>query len=163
MPGQVQVERYALPLFYAMGKSREKAVELVARRLARQDIVAGPDSVTGVFLIDESVLYRLVESPTVMMEQLDRVLAMSDLPNVTVQIAQSTASLAGTFGAFEIASGDDVIDTMLIWAVQDQATNDSGLVREAIMIFEMIRGHALNVEQSRAILMEARAQWQSQQ
>ena len=44
-----------------------------------------------------------------------------------------------------------------------ETTNDSALVREAIMIFEMIRGRALNVEESRAVLMEARAQWESQQ
>jgi hypothetical protein len=52
---------------------------------------------------------------------------------------------------------------MLIWAVQDQTTTDSALVREAIMIFELIRGRALNVEESRAVIAEARKQWKSQQ
>ena len=163
VPGLLQAEEYALPLFFAMGKSREKAAELLARRLARQDILTGPDPVTGVFLIEESVLYRLVESSAVMVKQLDRILAASELPNVTIQIVRGAASLAGMFGALEIASGDEIPDTMLIWAVQDQTTNDSGLVREAIMIFEMIRGRALNVEESRAVLMEARAQCESQQ
>jgi hypothetical protein len=45
---------------------------------------------------------------------------------------------------------------MLIYAVDDQTTTNSVLVREAIMIFELIRGRALNVEESRAAMMKAR-------
>ena len=73
------------------------------------------------------------------------------------------ASLAGMFGQFDIASGDEIPDTMRVSAVQDQTINDSALVREAIMIFELIRGRALNVEESRAAMIEVRQQWKSQQ
>jgi transcriptional regulator with XRE-family HTH domain len=163
IPGLLQVGEYALPLFRVMGKSREKAAELLDIRLSRQDILTSPDPLTGVFVVDESVLYRLVESPDVMVKQLDRMLALSEQPNVTIQIVRGAASLAGMFGAFELANGDGAPDTMLIWAVQDQTTSDSALVREAIMIFELIRGRALNVQESRAALMEARQQWASQQ
>jgi hypothetical protein len=162
IPGLLQVADYALPLFRAMGKTKEKSGDLLTLRLSRQDILTSPDPVTGVFLIDESVLYRLVESPTVMVKQIDRLLALSELPNVTIQIVRGETSLAGMFGAFEIANGDERPDMMLIWAVQDQTTSDSTLVREAIMIFELIRGRALNVEESRAVLMEARQHWESQ-
>jgi transcriptional regulator with XRE-family HTH domain len=163
VPGLFQIDDYALPLFYAMGKTSEKAAELLALRLSRQDILSGSDPVTGVFLIDESVLHRLVGSREVMVTQLDRMLAVSELPNVTIQIVPEAASLAGMFGAFDIASGEEASDTMLIWTVRDQMTDDSALVRDAIMIFELIRGRALNVEESRAVLMEARQRWSSQQ
>lgn len=163
VPGLLQVADYAMPLFFAVGKTKDKAIELLALRLSRQDVITGPDPATGVFLIDESVLYRLVESPTVMVKQIDQMLALSGLPNVTIQIVREAASLAGMFGQFDIVSGADIADTMLIWAVQDQTTDDSALVREAIMIFELIRGRALNVEESRTVLMEARQQWASQQ
>jgi transcriptional regulator with XRE-family HTH domain len=163
VPGLLQVPEYALPLFYSMGKTKEKAAELLKLRLSRQDILTGPDPVTGVFIIDESVLFRLVGSPTLMVKQLDRMLALSTLPNVTIQVVRGAASLAGMFGAFDIASGDEIPDTMRIDAVQDQTTSDSALVREAIMIFELIRGRALNVEESHTVTMEARQQWKSQQ
>lgn len=163
VPGLLQVEEYALPLFFAMGKTKAKSAELLDLRLSRQDIIATPDPVTGVFLIDESVLYRLVGSPAVMVKQIDRLLALAEQPNVTIQIVHGATSLAGMFGQFDIVSGADNPDTMLMWAVQDQTTNDGALVREAIMIFEMIRGRARNVEESRAVLMEAKAQWESQQ
>jgi transcriptional regulator with XRE-family HTH domain len=163
LPGLFQVDDYALPLFRAMGKTEEKAAELLALRLSRQDVLTGPEPVTGVFLIDESVLHRPVGSPEVMVQQLDRLLSASGLPNVTVQIVPATASLAGLFGQFDVVTGEDIPDTMRISAVLDQATDDSALVREAVMIFELIRGRALNVEESRAVLMEARQRWSSQQ
>jgi hypothetical protein len=98
-----------------------------------------------------------------MVKQLDHMLEASELSSVTIQIVRGAASLAGMFGAFDIVSGGEIPDTMRIGAVQDQTTNDSALVREAIMIFELIRGRALNVEESRTVIMEARAQWESQQ
>ncbi len=99
VPGLLQVKEYALPLFRATGKNKETATELLERRLGRQDILTGPDPVTGVFLIEESVLYRLVESAATMMKQLDHMLAVSELPNVTIQIVRGGASLAGMTGA----------------------------------------------------------------
>jgi transcriptional regulator with XRE-family HTH domain len=162
VPGLLQVEGYALPLFLSMGKTKDKATESLGRRLDRQDVLAGPDPVTGVFLLDESVLYKLVGSPATMVKQLDRILTASELPSVTIQIVPGAASLSGMFGAFEIASGRDIPDTMLIWAVRDQTTDDDALVREAIMVFELIRGRALNVEESRADVMKARQHWSSQ-
>jgi Domain of unknown function (DUF5753) len=161
--GLLQVAAYALPLFYSMGKPKEKAAELLHLRLSRQDILTGPEPVTGVFVIDESVLYRVVGSPAVMVKQLDQILALSEQPNVTIQIVRGAASLAGMFGQFDVVSGADIPDTMLIYAVKDQTTDDSALVREAIMIFELIRGRALNVEESRAFVMEARTQWETRQ
>jgi transcriptional regulator with XRE-family HTH domain len=163
VPGLLQVKEYTLPLFHALGKTNEKTTELLALRLGRQDILTAPDPVTGVFLIEESVLHRLVDSPEAMVEQLDHMLAVSELPNVTIQVVRGASSLAGMFGAFEIASGDEIPDTMLMWTVQDQTTTESALVREAIMIFELIRGRALNVEESRAAMIEVRQQWKSQQ
>jgi hypothetical protein len=146
VPGLLQDREYALRLFLAAGKTSDEAAELCKPRLARQDIFVGPDRVTGVFLLDESVLYREVESPAVMVRQLDHMLKLLELPNVTVQIVRGSASLAGMFGAFEIAGGEEIPDTMLTWAVRDQTTNDNGQIREAILIFELIRGRALNVE-----------------
>jgi hypothetical protein len=78
MPGPQQVDDHAVTLFYAIGKTKEKATELLARRLGRREILSRPDPVTGVFLNDESVLHRLVGSAEVMVRQLDRVLAASE-------------------------------------------------------------------------------------
>jgi hypothetical protein len=47
--------------------------------------------------------------------------------------------------------------------VEDQTMEDPTLARKALILFEKIRGHALNVGDSRAVLMEARDHWKSQQ
>jgi len=43
VPGLLQVEEYALPLFFAMGKTKAKSAELLALRLSRQDILSDQD------------------------------------------------------------------------------------------------------------------------
>jgi hypothetical protein len=48
-------------------------------------------------------------------------------------------------------------------AVEDQTRQDPALTRTAAILFEKIRSNALNVEDSRAGLMEAREHWNSQQ
>ena len=50
-----------------------------------------------------------------------------------------------------------------MWAVEDQTTEERKLTRKAAILFEKIRGHALNVGDSRVILREARDQWNGQQ
>jgi hypothetical protein len=44
-------------------------------------------------------------------------------------------------------------------AVEDQTTDSAELVRQAVLVFEEIRGHALNVEDSRAAIQEAIERW----
>jgi transcriptional regulator with XRE-family HTH domain len=163
IPGLLQVEEYAMPLFLAMGKSREKATDLLTVRLGRREILAGPDPVTLVVLLEESVLYQLVDTPRTMVKQMTRLLEVSEAPNLTIQVVRGAASLAGLFGAFDLGTGPSIPDTMRTEAVQDQTTDNGTLVREASMIFELIRGRALNAEESRAVIMKAREQWESQQ
>jgi hypothetical protein len=112
-------------------------------------------------LIDEGVLHRPVASASAMADQLDHLLAMSRRRNVTVQVARAKDSLAGMFGAFDLASGPELADTMRMSAVADQTTDSAKLVREAAVAFELVRGRALDTESSRAVIMEAMEQWKS--
>jgi hypothetical protein len=48
-------------------------------------------------------------------------------------------------------------------AVEDQTTEDAAVVRRVAALFEEIRGYALNVQDSRALIMEAIERWKSQQ
>jgi hypothetical protein len=65
-------------------------------------------------------------------------------------------------GAFEVASGDEIPDTLLMLTMEAQASQDRALTRKAIEVFEEIRGYALNVEDSRALIVEAIERWKSQ-
>ena len=162
IPGTLQTPEYALPLFEAMGIDEEEAAARVASRLQRQEILDGPHAVTMVVLLDETVLHRLVGSPAVMVGQLELLLTRSNRRNLSIQLARGTGGLAGMFGPFHIASGPEMPDTMAMSAVADQTTDNSDLIREASVIFELIRGRALDTENSRAVIVEAIERWKNQ-
>lgn len=162
VPGLLQTAEYALTVLLAGGIDEEEARARLATRLQRQEILDGPRAVTIVVLLDEAVLHRLVGSPEIMAGQLEHLLAMSKRRNVMIQVVRGAGGLAGMFGSFDIASGSGVPDTMRMSAVADQTTENLDLIREATVVFELIRGRALDAESSRAVIMEAIERWKNQ-
>ncbi len=61
-------------------------------------------------VIHESVLNREVGSPETMCLQLEHLLAMSELPNVIVQVVKGGKYFFGLEGPFYIATGDAIAD-----------------------------------------------------
>ena len=114
-------------------------------------------------VIYEPVLHRRVGTPEIMAAQLEDLLEVSRHPNVVIQVVQEHGYLPGLRGQFEIASGLDIPDTLVMYNVEDQTQDDPSLVSKAAALFERIRGHALTIEESRAIIREAQQQWRSQQ
>jgi hypothetical protein len=97
-----------------------------------------------------------------MTRQLDHLVALSKRRNITIQIVRGPASLLGMAGAFDIASGADFPDTMRRSALTDQITDNREQVRQAAEVFEHVRGFGLNVDESRAAIMEAAEWWKSE-
>jgi DNA-binding XRE family transcriptional regulator len=163
IPGLLQVREYALAMFLAAGLDEDAAAEKVDARLGRQAVLDGPDAahVTAVFY--ESVLYRQVGPPQTMVAQLERLLELSRRPNVVIQVIRDTGYFPGLEGAFQIASGPDIPDTLVMVTVEDQPTADEAVVRRVARLFENIRGYALSAEESRALIVEAITQWKSRQ
>lgn len=163
VPGLVQVEEYAQEMYDLPGIDRDWAAETVAFRMQRQAILSGDDPVQVSIVLDESVLYMLMGTPAIMVKQLDRLLATSMLPNVTIQIARGKGAYWGLSGPFQIASAHGKPDTLLMSAFEDVTSGDPALTRKAAILFEKIRANALNVEDSRGAMTEARDHWESQQ
>jgi hypothetical protein len=163
VPGLLQVREYARAMFLAAGLDEDAAAEKVEARLDRQGILDGPDAahVTAVFY--EPVLYRQVGTPEVMAAQLERLLELSHRGNVVIQVIRDTGYFPGLEGAFQIASGPDIPDTLVMVTVEDQPTADEAVVRRVARLFENIRSYALSAEDSRALIVEAITQWKSRQ
>jgi hypothetical protein len=159
----LQVEEYAQAMYDLPGMDADKAAETVAFRMERQAILSGEDPVQVSIVLHQSVFYLLMGTPAVMVKQLDRLLEASVMPNVTIQIARGKGAYWGLAGAFEIACAHGKPDTVVMQAVEDQTREDHALTRQAAIMFEKIRSNALNVEDSRAVMMEAREHWNSQQ
>lgn len=101
VPGLLQTERYARAFL--------DDDEAVKARLARQSILTrdDPPPVVLTVLLSETVLSFMVDSPEVMHEQLTHLLALSELPNITIQIVRNNGQPAAAGGAFVVATMED--------------------------------------------------------
>jgi hypothetical protein len=163
LPGLLQTYDYAHAMFVKGGLEEEEAAEKATVRIQRQTILDGPDATQVTAIIYEPVLHSLVGTPEIMVEQLTRILELTRRPNVVIQVVRDTGYFPGRRGQFEIASGPKIADTMVTLGVEDQTMDDPVIVGKAAALFERIRGYALTIEESRALIQEALQRWQSQQ
>jgi Domain of unknown function (DUF5753) len=163
MPGLLQTLAYARAMFTMVGLNEDQAAAKATRRVKRRDIVGPPSSTRLTALLYEPLLNRLVGTPEIMIEELDHLLEMSQLPNVVLQVIPEAEYFVGCEGQFEIASGRGIPDTLNMITVEDQTVITPALVDKAIATFEEVRGYALNVTESRALIQEALQRWKTQQ
>jgi transcriptional regulator with XRE-family HTH domain len=163
LPGLLQTYEYAHAMFALSGVDEDAAAEKATARIQRQSILDGPDATHVTAIIYEPVLYSIVGTAEVMARQLTRILEMSRRPNLVIQVVRDTGYFPGRRGQFEIASGPKVTDTMVLWGVEDQTMDDPVQVGKAAALFERIRGYALTIEESRALIQEALERWKSRQ
>ncbi|MFI9120012.1 helix-turn-helix domain-containing protein [Streptomyces bikiniensis] len=109
VPGLLQTAEYARAILRsgAVGggsdAAREEDAERhVALRMERQSLLLREDAPKFWVIMDETVFRRPVgDGPEVMRDQLDRLLEASELPNVTLQIAEfASGHHPGTYGPF---------------------------------------------------------------
>jgi transcriptional regulator with XRE-family HTH domain len=163
IPGLLQIRDYALAMYDLPGIDQDEAAATVDFYMNRQSIIHGREAPQVLVVLDESVLYRLIGTPEIMVRQVARLLEMMEWPNVTIQVARGAGAYWGLSGCFSIASHEGAPDTLNMWAVEDQIHEDHALARKSLIIFEKLRGYALNIGDSRAVMMEAREHWNSQQ
>ncbi|MFJ8667252.1 helix-turn-helix transcriptional regulator [Streptomyces sp. NPDC093600] len=105
VPGLLQTEGYARAILRGGavgGGSAEETERHVALRMERQSLLTRDDAPKFWVIMDETVFRRPVgDGPRVMRDQLDRLLEVSELPNVTLQIAEfASGHHPGTYGPF---------------------------------------------------------------
>jgi transcriptional regulator with XRE-family HTH domain len=112
VPGLLQVEDYARNVIL-VGHQAESADEIDRRvqlRMTRQKMLTEPGAPQFWAVIDEAALSRPFGSPHVMRDQLEHLLEMSELPNVTVQVLPfrlgSHAAAGGAFTILRFAESD---------------------------------------------------------
>ncbi len=88
MPGLLQTPDYARAIVRAQIPKREPDVveQRVQGRMTRQQLLHSANAPDFEAVVDESVLHRVVGSPAVMQAQLERLLELSGLPNVTLRV-----------------------------------------------------------------------------
>jgi hypothetical protein len=162
-PGILQTPAYARELFAAMGVNDDQVSDYVEARLNRQAILDRPEPPSIVVVLDELALHRLIGTPDIMRDQLERVIDLSRRPNIHIHILPTrTGANAGLGGPIHLATCIGSPEVLLVGAlIEDQVSVDPALVRRASATFDAVRGDALNSADSRNVMMEALERWTS--
>ena len=105
VPGLLQTREYARAVTLLGHEDLEDVERRVELRLRRQEVLTAPGAPTLWAVIDEAALRRSLNGP-----ELDHLLAMNELPNVSVQIAPLSfgghAAAGGPFSILRFAEPD---------------------------------------------------------
>jgi transcriptional regulator with XRE-family HTH domain len=113
IPGLLQTEAYARAIYeiHQPPLSREKVDEHVQARLARQEILTRDEPPNVCFVLDEAMFRRWPRGPGLVRPQLEHILDVSRLPNVSVQVIPfdhgQHVGLFGLMTLLSFADGDD--------------------------------------------------------
>jgi transcriptional regulator with XRE-family HTH domain len=106
VPGLFQTPAYAKAVIRAAEPepSDAEVARRIELRMARQDVLTRqPDPPTVWCVLDESVLHRPAGAPQVLLEQLEHLVKLTDLPTLTIQVLPLEAGVhAGIEGTFMI-------------------------------------------------------------
>lgn len=105
VPGLIQTEEYARAAV-AHGHPRSNGTAtidtMVELRMRRQRILEGTHPPRLWMVVDESVLHRTLGAPMVLKRQIDRLLEVTDLPHISLQVIPFSRSGYVAEGAFSI-------------------------------------------------------------
>ena len=154
VPGLLQSAEYAFAMIRA-ARSSDTPFEIDRRvhvRMARQSLLTQDDPIDLWVVLDEAVLSRPVGGDEVMRDQLVRLIAAAELPNVTLQVLPFAAGAhAAMDGTFAILDFPEVEDPDVVYA--ENATGGlflekSDELKKYGSIFDTIRATALTPEES---------------
>lgn len=119
IPGILQTEEYAravLQVFYDEKSAAERLTAMVDLRTRRRGLLTRENAPHFSFVLDESVVSRVVGSPAVMSQQFHHLANLAKLPNVTIQVVPFTAGLdPGMKGPFEVVQFADTPDENIVF------------------------------------------------
>ncbi|MFE4278910.1 DUF5753 domain-containing protein [Streptomyces goshikiensis] len=165
VPGLAHTSEYARGIIRAtaMNESVEAKVDaLVEVRLARQAVLTRDTNPVKLWaIIAEGALRTRTADPSIMDEQLGRLLSLGNRPNVNIQVLRSDAALhVGQLGSFSLMSFGhpdlDVVHTEnLTAALYVEEPEQVATYREAAV---RLRAAAESVEKSAELIKEIRNQ-----
>ncbi|MFF9041132.1 helix-turn-helix domain-containing protein [Streptomyces sp. NPDC014892] len=159
VPGLLQSRPYAEAIIRG-ALPETSATEIDKRvevRIRRQDRVTTDTNPLRLWtVLDEAALRRVVGSRSVMREQLEHLIELSQVPHVTVQVLPfEVGAHPGINGQYAILEFVDAADSSVVYI--EGVTSDLYLekphdVQKYTVMYEHLRAQALNVEQSRQFI-----------
>ncbi|MFD3476581.1 helix-turn-helix domain-containing protein [Streptomyces sp. NPDC058695] len=166
VPGLLQTEDYARGVLRsgAVGRALAEDPDVVERhvalRMQRQELITREEAPRLWMVMDETALRRPVGGPGVMRGQIDRLLEVTELANVTLQIAEFAAGPhPGTYGPFVLFRfamselPDMVYSEYLTGAVYLDARPE---VATHLEVMDRMAAHAATAHRTKDILRDLR-------
>lgn len=164
VPGLLQTRGYAEALIDgAMPETPATDIEKrVQVRLRRQQRIHGEDEKSAPLrlwaVLDEATLRRQVGGRDVMIEQLEQLVEVSQLPHVTVQVMPfDMGAHPGVSGQYAILEFPDASDSSVVYiegVTSDLYLEKSNDVQRYSVMYEHLRAQALNVDQTRQFISD---------
>jgi transcriptional regulator with XRE-family HTH domain len=151
--GLFQTPEYAHEVL-KLGKTCEAAEQLVSARMERQEILDREDAPHVFAIFDEGAIRRPIGNSEVMKRQLQHLIDLAELPNVTIQIVPTAkGAYPGLPGAFTILAFQDAPDAVRVEGhVGGQLVDHPVVVRKYGVRFDLIRASAMSAEDSLGLL-----------
>lgn len=161
VPGLLQTRSYTEAVQHAseMRVSAEEVERLVDLRMKRQEILTRAEPPHLWAILDESVIRRVVGSPDVMREQLDRLLHANESPDITLQVLPfAKGAHSAAMGSFVILGGaepslDVVYVDIHVGSILMEKDGELERYRRA---FDYLRAQALDMASSSALIERVR-------
>jgi hypothetical protein len=164
LSGLLQTEEFALAILRTFpGATREQIEQRLSARMSRKAVLTRdkPPAPMVWFLVDEAALRRCTGSAPVMVEQVDHLLALAELPNVTIQVVPNVGH-AGLTGGFAIAEKAKGSAAYIETALGGQVFEDAQAVRTLSVRFDALRTEALRGTESLRLIEEVAREWRRQ-
>lgn len=162
IPGLFQTEEYARRVLAdEPGTSPDDVDAAVHRRMRRQALLTRAHGPLIVSLIDEGVLHRPVGEPSLMREQLDRLLEIAELPRVTVEIVPyDSNSFLGLLSGFAVSFVRGSAYVVHVDSSPDGRTiGDRDLIGRLLIRWNALHAAALPRRLSLEKIKEVRKRW----
>ncbi|MFJ6212158.1 helix-turn-helix domain-containing protein [Streptomyces sp. NPDC092296] len=161
IPGLLQTSAYARGIIEVMrlDETATTVDALVEVRIARQNVLTRPQPLSFWAVIHEAALRPRFASQDTMREQLQRLIDLSRLPNVNIQILPAEAApgpwMGGQFNILTFpAPGDDIVLTEDF--LSTTYIEDEGTVTRYGEAFQKITAEALPLDASLAFIAKQR-------
>ncbi|SDL13841.1 helix-turn-helix domain-containing protein [Streptomyces indicus] len=161
VPGLLQTRGYAEALITgALPETQQSDIDKrVQVRVRRQERIQSAENPLRLWtVLDEAALRRIVGNKQLMIEQLEHLVEMSQLPHVTVQVIPfEMGAHPGVNGQYAILEFPDTADSSVVYiegVTSDLYLEKANDVHKYSVMYEHLRAQALNVEQTRQFITE---------
>jgi hypothetical protein len=153
LQGLLQTEEYAREILLAM-QPPDTVDQFVQARMERQAILTRAKPPRLWATVDERALRCMLGGRDVMRGQLKHLLALAERPNVMIDVVpQDAASHVGLEGDLVLLSFDNEADIAYTESAgRGQVVEDAAGVSDFQVRYDLIRGHALPVAESRKMI-----------